>query len=132
MRPNVAATWFTGRAAATAVTAFLLGGLAGWLLWGNDHTATPRVIEGWAIAPSDDERQIVFHDTWPTDDDGTGFELYPFYFDRTNAEHPANRSCLEAQHVTRVRIGVVNVDRASGPSQAVSWVECRSAPEPIR
>jgi hypothetical protein len=132
MRSHVVVNWFTRQAAATAVAAFLLGGLAGWLLWGHDHTATPRVIEGWAIALSDDERQIIYHSTWPTDDDGRGFELSPFYSDQTNAEHPVNRSCLKPQHATRVKIGVINVHTTSGSSQAVSWVQCLSAPEPIR
>jgi hypothetical protein len=111
--------------ARTALIALLAGVLLGWLLWGRDHRATPRIVEGWAVSLEEGSQQLVFYGgNAPPDGDGQGLELAPFYLDLADPQHPLNRSCLTPQRATRVRIGLIDVDGGLGSKQAVSWVEC--------
>ena len=113
-----------------ALLAVAVAVAAGYWLTSGRHTATPRVVEGWAM-PNADGTAISLHESRDaTPNPGEGYVIAgaewrgPDGSWRDGASLP---TCVgtDTSSMTHVRLGVVNV---TGRGSHVAWLECMSQP----
>ncbi|MBN6040574.1 hypothetical protein [Amycolatopsis sp. 195334CR] len=99
--------------------------------WGvNRHTATPEVIEGWAM-PDAAGTTISLHDSDDSREGNSYIVVGAYWADHTNLWHDGTGgpTCVgtDTTKKTRVRLGIVDAEPHEGPGgPRVVWLRCLS------
>jgi len=99
---------------------------AAWIV-GTQHTASPRVIEGWAVAISDGSVIKLFDSVNASE--GESYVIAKVWWRSADGvlENHGPPSCLEPVGAAKahVRLGIIDVvDRVFRSYTEVIWLEC--------